>query len=103
MSIKSSDMSEILAPESIIMGACMPLIVPSVTKSSSKLLIGVGKVSQEETAGAGSDLLSSTFLTCLALVLGTGTGRFWVGVVGENGVELLGGCDRVGVVVQLLA
>ncbi len=90
-----------------MMGACMPLIVPSVTKSSSKLLIGVGKVvSQEETvgkAGAGSDLLSSTFLTCLALVLGTGTGRFWVGVVDENGVEWLGGCDRVGVVVQLLA
>ncbi len=87
MSIKSSDMSEILAPESIIMGACMPLIVPSVTKSSSKLLIGVGKVSQEETVGkaaADSDLLSSTFLTCLALVLGTGTGRFWVGVVDEN-------------------
>ena len=99
-------MSEIFAPESIIMGACMPLIVPSVTKSSSKLLIGVGKVSQEETVGkvgAGSDLLSSTFLTGLALVLGTGTGRFWVGVVDENGVELLGGCDRVGVVVQLLA
>ncbi len=65
-------MNEIFAPESIIMGACMPLIVPSVTKSSSKLLIGVGKVSQEETVGkvgAGSDLLSSTFLTGLALVL----------------------------------
>jgi len=79
MSMKSSEMREILAPESMIMGVCMPLMIPFVTKSSSKLLSGVGKVSSEGvmgTGGAGCELLSSICLTGLVLVLGTGTGRF---------------------------
>ncbi len=75
MSIKSSDMSEIFAPESIMMGACTPLIVPSVTKSSlNRGRQGITRGKSRYKVGAGSKLLSSTFLTGLALVLGTGTG-----------------------------
>ncbi len=77
MSMKSSEIKEILAPESITMGVWMLLIMPWVTRSSSNELMGVGKVSVGEVSEvwSGCEMLTSIFLTGRMFVLGTGVGR----------------------------
>ena len=83
-STKSVEIREILAPESTTMEVGMPLIVPSVTNSSSKQFKCIGSSSgtgmESESVRNGSGMANSILLTGLELVLGTGMGADCCGV-----------------------